>query len=374
MKPLRLVADDLTGALDSGAQFSQPGPGMPVFFAARLPKALPEAFAIDGETRERGAEHASAVAAHLARFLVGGGGAVSFKKVDSLLRGHPGLELAATLRAIPVRHCLIAPAFPFQGRVTRGGLQFARSGGSWNRAGEDLAATLASTGVAARLRRPGEPVPPGVSLWDAESDGDLSRIADSGAGLDGPVLWCGSGGLAAALSGSAPSTVHASRIERPLLGIFGSDHPVTAAQLAACGDVLTVGGPGGADAREVVARLERRRVCLVSLVPSRGLARPEAARHIALAIAELTGGVPRPRSVFAAGGETLRALCLSLGTDHLAVVGQVVPGVPVSRMSGGRWDGVQVISKSGAFGDDRLLLRMIPGAGAGQNGSTPAGG
>ena len=372
MKPLRLVADDLTGALDSGAQFAGPGRGIPAFFAARLPKALPEAFAIDGETREGGVGPASAVAAHLAQFLVGGGGAVSFKKVDSLLRGHPGLELAATLRAIPVRNCVIAPAFPFQGRVTRGGLQFSRSGGSWSRVGEDLAAVLASKGVAAQLRRPGEPVPVGVSLWDAESDGDLRRIAGSGAGLDGPVLWCGSGGLAAALSGSAPPAIHVAGIERPLLGVFGSDHPVAAAQLAAFGDVLTMGGPGSAGARDATARLERRGVCLVSLETSRGLARPEAARRIALAIAELTRGVPRPRSVFAAGGETLRALCLALGVDHLTVMGQVVPGVPVSRMEGGRWDGVQVISKSGAFGDEGLLLRIIPGAQSGQNGSTPA--
>jgi uncharacterized protein YgbK (DUF1537 family) len=365
MKPLRLVADDLTGALDSGAQFADSGRGIPVFLAGKVPTPPPESFAIDADTREGGAGRAVAIATRLARFLAGGGGAVSFKKVDSLLRGHPGLEIAATLTAVPVRHCVIAPAFPYHGRATRGGVQHAVSGGSWIRVGEDVATTLRAKGMAVQLRRPGDPVPVGVSLWDAETDDDLRRIAASGAGLGGMVLWCGSGGLAAALSGSPPPAVPAACLERPMLGIFGSDHPVTAAQLAACGDVLTMSEPGSAGARDAAARLEGRGVCLVSLEPSRGLARPEAARRIALAVAELARGVPRPRSVIAAGGETLRALCLSLGADYLEVMGQVVPGMPVSRVAGGRWDGVQVISKSGAFGDEGLLLRLIPGAGAG---------
>ena len=66
-----------------------------------------------------------------------------------------------------------------------------------------------------------------------------------------------------------------------------------------------------------------------------------------------------PRSLFVAGGETLRALCLALETDRLDIVGQLMPGVPVSLMVGGRWNGVRVASKSGAFGDDMLLRRML---------------
>jgi hypothetical protein len=372
MKPLRLVADDLTGALDSAVQFAGPGAGVPVFLAGSLPKDLPGSYAIGGDTREGGAGRAVAVAVRLARHLAGASGTVSFKKVDSLLRGHPALEIAATLMAIPVRHCVIAPAFPFHGRATRGGRQHALCGGSWSRVGEDIAATLVRKGVPVQLRRPGDGVPEGVSLWDAETDDDLRRIAASGSGLGGAVLWCGSAGLAAALSGAPPPAVPADLLERPLLGIFGSDHPATAAQLAACGDVLRVRDFGAPGARDVVSRLGEREVCLVGIEVPGGLGRPEASLRIAREIAGLSLHVPRPRCVIAAGGETLRALCVSLGTAHLCASGEVVPGVPVSRMAGGRWDGVQVVSKSGAFGDAGLLRRIISGAQAGQNGSTPA--
>ena len=53
--------------------------------------------------------------------------------------------------------------------------------------------------------------------------------------MPGPVLWCGSGGLAGALArghrADAPN-----RLKRPVLGLFGSDQPATAPQLAACGE------------------------------------------------------------------------------------------------------------------------------------------
>jgi len=225
MPQLRLIADDLTGALDTAAQFAAPNHAIPVFLNGRVPTSLPGAFAIDIGTREKAAGAASAVATHHAAHLAPRHGVIAFKKADSLLRGHCGIELVATLRTVPVTRCVIAPAFPFHGRVTRGGRQFALRAGSWHAVGEDLHATLESHGMAVRLARAGEPVPEGISLWDAESDGDLRWIADAGRGLSEPVLWCGSGGLAAALAGGEAPV--AGNPDRPILGLLGSDHPAT---------------------------------------------------------------------------------------------------------------------------------------------------
>jgi uncharacterized protein YgbK (DUF1537 family) len=95
-----------------------------------------------------------------------------------------------------------------------------------------------------------------------------------------------------------------------------------------------------------------------------GLGRPEASVRIAVEIEKLTQCIPSPATLLVVGGETLRSLCIALGTDHLEVAGQLMPGVPVSRMVGGRWDGTGVISKSGAFGGERLLLEIAPRSGA----------
>ncbi len=357
MKPLRLIADDLTGALDSAAQFAGPGREIPVYLGHRLPAKLPAEFAVDSASREGDAGSAAAAAARLAPMLAPSDGATSFRKVDSLLRGHPGLELAATLETVQATYCIVAPAFPYHERVTRGGLQYVRREGAWQRAGEDLRAALESRGLSVSLARPGDAVPRGISLWDAESDHDLRRIAHSGSVLPEPVLWCGSGGLAAALSAPGSPPLAITRIGRPMLGLVGSDHQVTAAQLEGIGVLDLVDG-GAGEASHVSAVMGIDGVCLVRFIVPLGVSRACASELIARGIGRLTGHIPKPRSLLVVGGETLRSLCLCLGTDHLRALGQLLPGVPVSRMVGGRWDGAEVVSKSGAFGDEALLRRI----------------
>ena len=358
MTQVRIIADDLTGALDTAAQFATPRRAMPVFLNGHLPATLPKAFAIDAATRDMDSAAASMVAARDAPLLAPKAGAIAFKKLDSLLRGHCGIELFATLRAVRVAHCVIAPAYPYHGRVTRQGRQFALRADAEHPVGEDLRAALESHGLGVRPARAGDPVPDGISLWDAESDADLRRIADAGRQLPAPVLWCGCAALASALAEAGVPV--AEGFERPILGLFGSDHPATAAQLGACREhALALKDGGAASAALVAARLGGSGVCLVSFDLPTGMARFAASDFIAREIAQLTGRIPAPRGVLVSGGDTLRGLCLALGVGHLEVVGQMAPGVPVSVVRGGRWDGVRVTSKSGAFGHDQLLRRLL---------------
>ncbi len=359
MKPLRLIADDLTGALDTAAQFTGAGRAVPVFPGGLLPEALPRDFAIDAATREMDGPSAAAAAVRFARLLATETDAIAYKKVDSLLRGHPGLELAATLRTAPAAHCMIAPAFPLHGRVTRGGRQFSLAAGASEPFGDDIRATLVAQGIPVGLRSPGEDAPEGVSLWDAQTDEDLRLIAGAGARLRPPPLWCGSGGLAAAIANAV--VPGAPRVGGPLLGLFGSDHPVTAVQLERCAARLVSIADGEADAGRVGALLEDPGACLVRCALAGGMDRAEAALRISREFGRLVARVPRPGTLLVSGGETLRSLCQALGTHRLDVVGQLIPGVPVSRIVGGVWDGTLLVSKSGSFGDDELLLRILAG-------------
>jgi len=111
--------------------------------------------------------------------------------------------------------------------VTRGGLQYARDADGMRRVGEDLGAVLRAAGLDVTPTRPGDALPGGVSLWDAETDTDLASIARVGLAARGSVLWCGSSGLAGALAGDQRRV--APRLAGPILGLFGSDHPVTGA-------------------------------------------------------------------------------------------------------------------------------------------------
>jgi uncharacterized protein YgbK (DUF1537 family) len=243
------------------------------------------------------------------------------------------------MRAGGFDHAIVAPAFPFQRRITRGGRQLAH--------GEDVGIELRAA-LAATPCRPGDPAPSGVSLWDAETDADLDAVAAAGRRLAGRVLWCGTAGLAGALAGHVKPPCPA--LPRPILALIGSDHPTARAQLHACPRRVTlsgaehVGGTAGA---------------AIDVALPADLPRAEAAARIATAFAALLRRIDRPGTCVVTGGETLRGIADALGASRLDVDGELEPGVPTSRMIGGALDGMRIVSKSGAFGDAGFLARLL---------------
>lgn len=321
---LRLVADDLTGALDAAAPFASPGRPVPVIWERALAAAT--GFALDAGSRDLAPEAAHALALADAALLRSG--MPAFRKLDSRLRGHPLAEIGASIGAGGFRSTIIAPAFPAQGRITRAGRQLALVDGALGDCGVDLARLPGCRLVPAGTMPSGE----GVMLCDAGSEADLALIAASQCAP--PVLWCGSAGLARALAGSgAPVRWMAA----PVLLLVGSDQGISARQLA------TARAAG---------------------IPAHGLDLPHGtSREMAsAALWRLCGDLvaqPPPTTLLIAGGETLLTLCRALGTVSLTVVGEVMPGIPASTMVGGAWDGVRVVSKSGGFGDVSVWVDLM---------------
>lgn len=362
MTRLRLIADDLTGTLDTAAGFTGLCGPIPVAWPEILPAAGSGSLAIDSGTREMTAARADRIVGALAPRLRGAG--IAFKKVDSLLRGPWAAELAAVMRPGAWTRCIVAPAFPYQGRRTEAGRQRARRDGGWEPVSDDIAEVLRAAALPARRATRAEGPVAGVAVYDASSDDDLARIAELGRA--GDVLWCGSGGLAAALARgvAAPGD---DRLAGPVLGLFGSDRSETEAQLAACGPHRLVLSPEAADhAGPVGERLARDGVVLASVALPVGTAREEAAARIAATFADVVDRIPKPGTLLVAGGETLKALCLALRVERLDVTGQIAPGLPRSTLRGGRWDGLAVISKSGAFGTEGVWRDLLH-----RNGFTP---
>ncbi|WP_213774063.1 four-carbon acid sugar kinase family protein [Bradyrhizobium sp. dw_78] len=356
MPSLRLLADDLTGALDTSAEFVGAFGPLDVLWSAVAAPAEEVSFCIDSGTREAHAEHASAVVRPLAPLLHGGG--IAYKKIDSLLRGPWAAEIAACLQTGFWDSCIVAPAFAHQGRRTRAGQQYARaSDGSWNAVGENIIRELRRHNLDAQPGRLDTALPPGVSVFDAETDDDLDRIVRIGRSYGGKVLWCGTGGLAGALARG--TEVSASRqLKRPLLGVFGSDHATTDAQLAMCRSVV-VQGTGGRTEIDQVRRGLDDGVALVKLEAPEASSRAEAAQFFEQEIIRLSLAIDPPGTLMIAGGETLKAQCLAVGARALKVLGRLEPGVPRSVLQGGAWAGVDVISKSGAFGPPDLGWKLL---------------
>ena len=107
MPSLRLLADDLTGALDTAAEFIGLCGPVEVRWANRLPAIIPQSLAIDSGTREYPRTKAAEIVHGLAPLLHNG--TIAYKKVDSLMRGAWPGELAACFRLGFWRHCVMAP-------------------------------------------------------------------------------------------------------------------------------------------------------------------------------------------------------------------------------------------------------------------------
>ena len=349
MPSLRLLADDLTGALDTAAEFVGLCGPVEVRWADRLPAITPESLAIDSGTRECTRAKAAEIVRGLAPLLHDG--TIAYKKVDSLMRGAWPGELAACFGLGAWRHCVMAPAFPYQERRTQGGRQFARSGdGSWSAAGADIATELRAEGLVAVKAGLTDTLADGISIFDAETEEDLDRVVAVGRSAPGPVIWCGSGGLARALA-RGHNVRTSRRLKKPVLGLFGSDHPATAAQLSAC-QAHWADSPPVAKKSALSSGGWRRPASLLSA--------PAVGRRVAR-----RGGEPDRRrygsvAKFAAAGDRH---CRRRGNPQTAVpagrhaallaTAQVAPGMPRSLMQGGVWDGVEIVSKSGAFGARR---------------------
>lgn len=127
MTKLLVLADDFTGALDTGVQFAKAGIATSVLFSGgcgKLADYPAEALVVDLESRHDAPETAYKKVFEIAEKACAEGVKYFYKKTDSALRGNIGAELSALLKAVGAPVLEFVPAFPKNGRTTKGGVQY----------------------------------------------------------------------------------------------------------------------------------------------------------------------------------------------------------------------------------------------------------
>jgi uncharacterized protein YgbK (DUF1537 family) len=390
-----IIADDLTGAMDSAAQLARSGYRTAVAFRdSEAPIPDLDAVAVDTDSRPLGPEAARERVRETARRL--SEARIFYKKLDSTLRGHIAAELEVALEESGRSRAIIAPAFPSNGRTTRDGVQLLHGEPLHDtRLAEDpvtpvreahIPSLLAAGGLAevgtldvgelkdsGRVRRAIE-----SHRWvvaDATKDAHLEDLVES---VPDPaeVLWAGSAGLVVALGEAypGPGKTRIPPARHPTSGtrvltVAGSTNPTARGQLRHLDEKTAVapiplrsGGLVEGNGRAVEDAL---RSCRKSLGKGRSVALystddeilPGDAGRIVEALAEVVA-VLSEEELFEAlvltGGDTAVHVARSLGARGILLEGEIEPGVPVGILIGDR--PYRVITKSGGFGTLETLL------------------
>jgi len=377
---LVIIADDLTGAADAAAAY---GPFTQVAVVLDPSDDLPstEVLAIDTDSRHRSPEYAAEAVAAATRAAVAAG-AVLYKKIDSTLRGNIATEVAAALRVLSSSapaSAMVAPAFPGTGRTVIDGVL--RVDGT---RGGDLRALFADSGLRTEVIRldvvrRGAPAVvtaytghlargADVICCDAVTDDDLEILQAAATELGPGVLVVGSAGLTrAAVRGRTPwPRREIPRPAGPVLTVLGS-HSGTArkqrAALTASGevDVAMVMFPYGQDQQRLAAtELVTAHGDMLLLPDPTAPVHRERASEVAAALAAVTARLLRERhsdlaGLVLTGGETARAVLLAAGAHSFTVLGELDPGVVLSRVPA--LGELPLVTKAGAFGEPATLDR-----------------
>ncbi|MGH3148389.1 MAG: four-carbon acid sugar kinase family protein, partial [Rubrobacter sp.] len=122
MLRIAVIADDLTGAADTGVQLARAGYRTAVIFhGEEAPSAGLDAVSLDTDSRTRPAGFAAKRVLEASRKVRDA--RIVYKKLDSTLRGNVAAELSAAVGATRRRRVVVALAFPAAGRTTVDGVQ-----------------------------------------------------------------------------------------------------------------------------------------------------------------------------------------------------------------------------------------------------------
>jgi uncharacterized protein YgbK (DUF1537 family) len=404
-----VVADDLTGAADTGAQFC--AVAGPIRLCPADREASPDPTGDGGglclftNSRHDPPETAARKARKAARRIRRHAPRVVYKKIDSCLRGNIGAEADAMVEALGCRAGFIAPALPGQGRTTEndvhlvGGVPVGESDVARDplcpvtesRLSRRVAAQsrfrvghLGLSDVAAGPERLREAVRTLLDqgcrhvVFDAVEDGHLDAVAAAADGFPGGVLLVGSAGLAARQAArlrkaGTPAEPHCGERLHRALWVCGSASALAARQIEVLAGRAGVAplvlaadrlaAPAGrGDAVERAAAGWTRGVRLLAVSPPGSVgpaADPGAVAEGLARVASEVASRASPDGIFLTGGDTAEAVWRRLGALGIRLDGEILPGVIRGRWIGGAMDGCTVVTKAGAFGHPETLLELF---------------
>ena len=408
MNKFAIIADDQTGAGDSGIHFARAGKAMALVLDYDSTEVRLETFnrvAISTDTRFFHREAAARQVKSVIRHCKEAGFVNFFKKIDSTMRGNTGSEIAAAIAATDSCAALICPAIPRLGRTCRDGMILVDGYPLADTStGQDpfhpLTTSVISELLAEQIDLPScnlslssirgdaselvakvkKALAAGCRLIiaDAEVQPDLERLATVLSAIPG-LLPVGAAGLAEAMSHQFSEPLEDEAASHPLAGrmlaVVGSLTDISRIQADFAKDagvvqvleldVAAAKADLAGEAGRLIAEIQNGpggHLLLRTKLPDCRHGQPLENGEL---VADLLGGAARAicqqvscPAVFATGGSTSIGVARALGIKVVILRREMMPGVVLGDC---RTTGLGVnwfITKSGGFGDAQTIKKL----------------
>jgi len=414
MYKLVILADDFTGALDTGVQFSKQG--ISTFVTAdkeydfSKPSMDAQVLVVDLESRHLDADKAYENAASVARKALEAGIGNIYKKTDSGLRGNIGSELTSIVDVNGGKSIPFIPAFPKVKRTTEKGIHYI-DGVPVTRSvfGKDPFNPVKNDNVADIIREQSsiethivtiddiddfdiEEIQGRIIIFDAVTDEDMERIArklDESGTLSIAAGCAGFAEYLPRLFGIDADQQGKTDVFGGFIAVSGSINPITMKQIDyACQhgfktitlkpeDKLAqnmmelphikdltgeIEGIYQKEGRVIIEASSSRETMEITdrMAKQMGLDQEETRERIALNMGRLVGflanrSIERTFVIF--GGDTLRAAINALGCNGIMPIWEIDNGLVFSKAIAGTGR-INIISKSGGFGKADTLVKI----------------
>ncbi|XKM14409.1 four-carbon acid sugar kinase family protein [Orbaceae bacterium ac157xtp] len=412
---LLIIADDFTGANDSGVQMTKKGAQVNVYFEWESPLLASESNVIVINTDSRAIPTLEAKERIKTVIKNNKDEHLIYKKIDSTLRGNLGSEIEAILNHSNYEAAIIVPAFPDMKRTVKNGILFVNSKPlKETEFATDPKTPIYSSNIKQILAQQtplksyelsldiikngqlaptiNEQLAKGIKLFiiDTETNQDLQSIVEQIKTIKNKLLLVGSAGLIQFLPTdfNKKELSHSQNKKSPLLVIAGSMSETTQAQIEYAlkhGENwhiidLDINNCIPHFSNEDIDRYATQingallknqhvilRTCknsdvrfqIEDLCKQHHISRQQLGEHIASCLGKISQRISI-KNLFLTGGDIAIAVAKALGANGFYIEGEVTAGVPFGKLiKGTQKQDYRIFTKAGGFGEPDILIKSL---------------
>ncbi len=346
-----IVADDLTGALDTGVMFASRGYRVCVPLRKRAFDLLSgdtfDICALATNSRDCDETHAVKMVRNDIRQLTKFNPRIWFKKVDSRLKGHIGKELSVFQEEVGRKNVLVVPALPRLGRIVKDGYL----------SGNGIETPIHVRSMLGESKA-------NLIIPDCQKESDLNELMAQSVAAPSDFIYLGASSLAGELAqsmphrhptpGPAPKPV----IEAPVILIVGSRDPISLAQVDHlrhnAPEIEHLKSPNGTAVEQLTSK---KNVLLQCCSGNTSEPSHDVETRFAKTAAEVIAAT-EPRTIIITGGNTAHNVLSEIGVEAVSPIAELFAGVPMSRTLRSKKSRL-ILTKSGGFGQQDMLTRIF---------------